>query len=176
MPITLSPEAVQSPGEPRQFLSVFLPPDTQAMISTQQLVEIFNLAPKQIAPIPGLPPQVMGACNWRGEVLWLVDLGQLLGKTPFYQLFQQRDSQAYYSAVVVQFQGCVMGLVVDQVRQIQICDPHSILMPTDPDHFKLPPCVEGYWLSPQGEALWVLNCEALVNRFREPVLANGKSR
>jgi positive phototaxis protein PixI len=168
MTIALS-DTMQPSEELQQFLGLSLPPDTQVLISTHQLVEILNLLPQQITPIPGVPPQVVGACNWRGEVLWLIDLGQLLGKTPLFQLLQQEVYHAYYSVVVIQCHGYTIGLVVDQVKQIHDCDQQSLLKPTLPNRSTLPPCVEGYLMTPNGEALWLLNCESLLNFFRTSV-------
>lgn len=168
MTIALS-DKMQPPEELQQFLGLSLPPDTQVLIPTHQLVEILNLLPQQIAPIPGVPPQVIGVCNWRGEALWLIDLGQLLGKTPLFKLLQQGAYHARYSVVVIQYQGCTLGLVVDQVKQIHDCNQQSLLKPTLPSRSVLPPCVEGYLMTPNGEALWLLNCELLINFFRTSV-------
>jgi chemotaxis signal transduction protein len=95
-----------------QFLSFQVPPDIHAMVSAQELTEIVSLSPNQIVPIPDVPPQVMGVCSWRGEVLWLVDLGYLLGQD---SLFQQGYRHANYSLIVVRHQRNTLGLVVNQI-------------------------------------------------------------
>jgi len=150
----------------QQFLSFFLPPHIHAMLPTQQLTEILSLAAHQIVPIPDVPPQVMGVCNWRGEVLWLLDLGYLLGAEP---ISNQSDHQSSYSTIVVHDQGCTLGLVVGQINRMLWCNPDQIQrLPTVQNTTPISPCLQGYWLSPQAETLLVLNSLVLINSFRNP--------
>jgi positive phototaxis protein PixI len=146
-----------------QFLSFALPPDGQAVLPTDRIGEILNLTPSQISPVPGMPIQVMGVCNWRGEILWLVDLGALLGKSP---LYQQQYRPSSYSALVVRHHSQVIGFVVNQINQIHPYDPAEILhLSQNQTSTSFPACLQGYWLSPQGETLWVLDSEAMVKQF-----------
>ncbi|GBF83604.1 chemotaxis signal transduction protein [Aphanothece sacrum FPU3] len=62
-----------------QFLRFDLVPDTTLMLPVAQLTEVLTVPLGQIVPIPHMPPWVMGIYNWRGEILWMVDLGHLLG-------------------------------------------------------------------------------------------------
>jgi positive phototaxis protein PixI len=157
-----------------QFLSFHLTSTIQAMLPTQQLTEILNLPFHQIVPIPDMPPQIMGVCNWRGEVLWLVDLGYVLGSEP---LFENRLQPRVGSrrkacrAIVVQYQGQTLGLVVNQVNQMIWCDlaqvralPETQLTP------ELAACLQGYWLTPQHETLLVLDSDLLIDFFHSQYL------
>jgi positive phototaxis protein PixI len=157
---------MSSTVQTEQFLSFRLTSTIQAMLPTQQLTEILNLSFNQIVPIPDMPPQMMGVCNWRGEVLWLVDLGYLLGSEP---LFEHRRTAC--KAIVVQYQGQMLGLVVNQVNQMIWCDlaqvqplPKTQLTP------ELSACLQGYWLTPQHETLLVLDSDILVDFFRSQYL------
>ncbi len=69
-------------NEKEQFLRFHLVPDTTLMLSITQLTEVLTIPVGQIIPIPHMPAWVMGVYNWRGEILWMVDLGQLVGLTP----------------------------------------------------------------------------------------------
>jgi positive phototaxis protein PixI len=149
-----------------QFLSFDLTSTIQAMLPTQQLTEILNLSLNQIVPIPDTAAQVMGVCNWRGEVLWLVDLGYLLGSEP---LFNHRRSNC--KAIVVQYQGHTLGLVVNQVKQMIWCDLAQVqTMPETPFTPELATCLQGYWLTPQNETLLVLDSDVIVDFFRRQYL------
>lgn len=146
-----------------QFLSFSVTSDVRAILPTRQLTEVLSIAINQIVPIPDVPPQVMGVCNWRGEVLWLIDLGYLLGADP---LLAQGYRQSNYSAIVAHHQGCTIGLVVDQVSQMLWCNPAQIQpIPTTQLTLEPSPYLQGYWLAQQGETLLVLSAQALVNRF-----------
>lgn len=154
--------ASQTQEQTQQFLSFHLPPDAQAMLPTEQLTEILSLAPSQIVPIPDLPPAVMGACNWRGEVLWLVDLGQLLGFEP---LHAQGFYHAHYSIIVIHDRGKIVGLAVHQVGQMILCDPAQIQSPPTQITPELTVCLRGCWLRPTGEFFLVLDGMALIESF-----------
>ena len=149
----------------QQFLSFWVPPDIQAMLPTQQLTEILSLSPNQIVPIPDAPSQVMGVCNLRGDVLWLVDLGYVLGQAP---LFQQGYRQVNFSVIVVRHQDCTLGLVVQQIGEMLWYKSSEIYpIANAPNAPKLSPCLQGCWLTPQGKTLWFLDCEALIHLFRD---------
>ncbi len=90
---------------------------------------------KEIVPIPHMPPWVMGVHNWRGEILWMVDLGHLLGLTP---LYQHATTHSTYTAIVIngaqqvpsrqragnQITGTKMlGLVVNRVEDMEWFNP-----------------------------------------------------
>jgi positive phototaxis protein PixI len=151
--------------ETQQFLSFWVPPGIQAMLPTHQLTEILSLSPNQIVPIPDVPPQVMGVCNLRGDVLWLVDLGYVLGQTP---LFQQGYRHINFSVIVIRQQDCTLGLVVHQIGEMLWYKSSEIYpIAATPDAPKLSPCLQGCWLTPQGKTLWFLDCEALITLFRD---------
>ncbi|MCU0565539.1 MAG: chemotaxis protein CheW [Oculatellaceae cyanobacterium Prado106] len=151
----------------QQFLSFLLPPDIQALLPTQQVIEILNLTSHQIVPIAQVPPEVLGVCNWRGEVLWLVDLAALIGT----QVSPNRLCDSAYRplqlhTIVVQHKGYVLGLVVEQIGAIlrqDTSETYPILATPNPLQFA--GCIEGCWLTPEGKSQWLLNGEALIEGF-----------
>jgi positive phototaxis protein PixI len=153
---------VTSPTEThQQFLSFSLPPNIQAMLPTEHLTEILTLAPEQIVPIAQVAPEVMGVCNWRGEVLWLVDLAALIGTEP---MINYRHSDL--SAIVVQHQGYALGLVVEKISEMLRYDPSEIYpVLATPSNLKLSECIRGCWLSPNGTTLWLLDSHSLIESF-----------
>ncbi|NJR66579.1 MAG: chemotaxis protein CheW [Leptolyngbyaceae cyanobacterium CRU_2_3] len=162
--MTTTAAAENNHKKTQQFLSFFMLPQIHAILPAQQLTEILSLAPQQIVPIPDVPSQVMGVCNWRGEVLWLLDLGCFMGTE---SLSSQKYRQSNYSAIVVHHQDCTLGLVVDRVSHMLWCDPEQIQSIPTPHHKSATsPCLQGYWLSPQGETFLVLDGQVLINAFR----------
>ena len=69
---TSSSGAIADNGE--QFLRISLASNTLALLPVQYLSEVLTMPNGQIMPIPHMTPWVMGAYNWRGEILWMVDL------------------------------------------------------------------------------------------------------
>ena len=147
-----------------QFLRCRLIPDALVMLPVSQLTEVLKIPVGQITPIPHLPAWVMGVYNWRGEILWMVDLGHLLGLTPW---AQQTGSASSYTAAILsvtdESERRTLGLVVTQVQDIELCDPGEIQSPP-PSAItpELAPFLQGYWLKPNGEMLACLNGSAIL--------------
>ncbi len=85
-----------------------------ALLPLEQIAEILRVNLAEILPVPEMPDCVLGICNWRGEMLWLVDLNHLVGFVPL--------SLAATSpiAMVVQVNDQPVGLVVQQVNDIEL--------------------------------------------------------
>lgn len=153
----------------QQFLKFHLEPDTKIMFPINQLTEVLKIPIGKIIPIPHMHPWVMGVYNWRGEILWMVDLGHLVGLTPWHQIAK---SFSYYNAIVLSSSGeeskkserKSIGLIVDRVEDIEMCDPSSIQSPpasaVTPE---LAPFLHGYWVKPNGEVLLSLSGDAILS-------------
>ena len=105
-----------------QFLSFFLTCDIQAMLLTEELGEIIKIDPSQIVPIFDLSPAIMGVCNHRGEVLWVVDLALLLELEP---LYKQNYYQSY-NVLLINKKDKILGLAVRQVGHLVLCKKGQI--------------------------------------------------
>ena len=167
--------AAETGGAGQQFLRVHLLPDTTAMLPVQQMTEVLTIPIAQVVPIPQMPAWVMGVYNWRGEILWMVDLGQLIGLSP---LHQQATSRSNYTAVVINSGGQAsdkqqtnnqktvrrtLGLLVNQIEDMEWCNPDEIQSPplsaVTPE---LVPFLRGYWLKSNGEILVVLDGNSII--------------
>lgn len=146
-------------AQTQQFFTFHLPGEQMAMLPTQQLIEVLNISLGQIVPIPDVTPSVMGVCNWRGEVVWVVDLGYMLGFEP---LFQQGYIQANLNVILIRDRGQTLGLAVKQIGQMIWCDLAQIqTSPATHITAELARSLRGYWLSPKGEMMLVLDGDAL---------------
>ncbi|PSF38861.1 chemotaxis protein CheW [Aphanothece hegewaldii CCALA 016] len=160
----------QKPGIQEQFLRFYLVPETTVMLPVTQLIEVLTIPIGQIIPIPQMPSWVMGVYNWRGEVLWMVDLGHLLGLTPTHQ--QTRIISNYRAIVINNTQdesnqtrslNQMLGLVVSQVEDIELCNPDEIQSPpASAISLSLAPFLRGYWLNSDGDLLIVLDGAAIL--------------
>ena len=159
----------------QQFLRLYLVPDTKVLLPIDELVEVLTIPIGQIVPIPHVPPWVMGVYNWRGEILWMIDLGQLVGLTPWHQ--QNVNSSSYMSVVLngdlkdeeAEQSSTQVGLVVTKVEDLEWCDPELIQdLPSSMMAKELASFLQGYWLKPNGEMLVVLDCEAITAAMPKP--------
>lgn len=165
----------QTATQDLQFLRFYLVPDTTAILPVQQITEVLTMPISQVLPIPHMPAWVMGVYNWRGEILWMVDLGHLLGLTP---LYQQANSRSTYTTIVIHSSQQVpgrqragspltgsktLGLLVNRVEDMEWCNPDLIQLPPQsatPD--KLVPFLRGYWLKSNGELVMVLDGKPII--------------
>jgi positive phototaxis protein PixI len=161
--------SVASEQSTQQLLSFVISPNSTMLLPTSDLTEVLTVSVSQIVPIPECDRSVMGVCNWRGEVLWLVDLASMLGEEP---LFQHRPVPSHYSVIIVHYtmgqqKTLTLGLVVTQVAQMLWCDRAAIqAVPASPAISATADFLQGYWLSPQGETCWILNSQAILNAFQ----------
>lgn len=188
--LTRGPSAGAQLGEQtgdvgQQFLRFHLLPDTTAMLPVDQMTEVLTVPFSQVVPIPQMPAWVMGVYNWRGEILWMVDLGQLVGLAP---LYQQASSRSSYTAIIIhgtqQSSGKqttnqktgrkVLGLLVSRVEDMEWCNPDGIQSPppsaVTPE---LVPFLRGYWLKSNGEIVAVLDSNSIIAGMPQPEVADA---
>lgn len=148
-----------------QFLTFSLSTDQQALLPTNQLLEIVKVNLSQITAIAGIAPYVMGVYNWRGDVIWVVDLASMLGYKPIYaQDIEQGKFQDKCHIIFLRIQDMVIGFAVSRVGQMIGCDTTKIqsisaLSLSNPVMTKV---CQGYWMSGGDETFLVLDGDAIA--------------
>lgn len=130
-----------------------------SVIALEQITEILRVNLDEILGVPEIPSSVLGAYNWRGEMLWLIDLEHMIGGTSLYEqvpLLQQPI------AIVIQLDNYCFGIVVKSVNEVELHDTTQIL-PAKPGSFstQLLPFITGYL--PNGST--VFNPKAVVQFY-----------
>ena len=158
-----------SKTEEKQFLRFYLHPDTKVMLPIRQITEVLKIQFGQIVPIPQLPAWIMGVYNWRGDILWMLDLGHLIGLDPWYQ---QEVNFSNHTVIVLSpeqekakannVNNIHLGLVISHVEDLEICNPKTIQTTLGAIKTQLQPFLEGYWLKPEGEIILVLDGQAII--------------
>lgn len=137
------------PPETRQRLLRFPCLEESALLPLEEITEIIRLNVTEILPVPEMPNCVVGICNWRGEMLWLVDLNHLIGGKSM-----TLTTAANPVAMVIQVNEQAVGLVVSQVHDIELHDLQQLqpavagLFPT-----QILPFVKGALLEGKGIVL-----------------------
>jgi positive phototaxis protein PixI len=134
---------VPLPADTRQQMLRFsLGLQDSALLPLEKITEIFKVESINILPVPETHQCVLGVCNWRGGLLWLIDLEHLVGYPP---LLQQMQSEPLPLIVmVIQMNDQLLGLGVRQVGEIERYELQK-LQPAAPGLFpsKLQPFVLG---------------------------------
>jgi chemotaxis signal transduction protein len=98
-----------------QFLSLWITPNQEMLLPTEQMSEILSLRLEDVLPIPETTSLVVGVFNWRQQVIWLVDLPAALGRLP---LAQQNPGLLQRDVVVVNHAGKTFGLGIARIGKI----------------------------------------------------------
>jgi positive phototaxis protein PixI len=139
----------------QRLLSFPIGSQGNALLPLNRINEILRISPYEILPIPKTPTCVLGVYNWRGDMLWLIDLDQLVG----YPSSLQQDIPVTMAVViVVQIEEHYVGLLVRSVNDIEQWDLKQMQIPnTSLFSSRLLPFIKGYL--PGGSI--ILNLEAI---------------
>lgn len=146
-----------------RFLRCLFNSQSSALLPLVDIREVLRIPLTGILPVPDMPECVLGIYNHRGEMLWLVDLGQQLN---FQSSLTTVHPISTAMVIIIQSEYKSLGVVVPQVSGIEECDPQQVqppprnLFPTS-----LLPFLDGYSLHSKSP---VLSTNALISYF-EPV-------
>jgi purine-binding chemotaxis protein CheW len=84
--------------------------------------EVMSVYFDRITPIPNASPFFLGTYNWRGQVIWVADLGQFLGDRVLVNTDQNE-----VSILIVEEQELVMGFAVRAVANTEWLDVKRML-------------------------------------------------
>ncbi|MBF2007728.1 MAG: purine-binding chemotaxis protein CheW [Chlorogloeopsis fritschii C42_A2020_084] len=144
----------------QKFLSFNLGAKGIAVISLHDITEILQVSLTEICCIPQMPSSVLGIYNWRGDMLWLVDLEEMLGYVP---LPKEANFLSKMMAIVVQNEGKSLGLLVRQIMDIECLDSNH-LKPTNSELFssEISHFLNGYFINDLEEMIINLNANAII--------------
>jgi positive phototaxis protein PixI len=151
-PLGLTPLPVDNR---KRYLRFMLSQKNDTLLPLNEILEVMQLPLEEVFPVPDMPGCILGVCSWQGETLWLVDLNHLVGYTP---LCQQSQLVSPPIVIVVQSAGHSLGLVVEQVSDVDLFDEAKIHL--EPGLCPLEPFVSGYCPQQGGT---VLDIASIVN-------------
>lgn len=130
------------PEDTRQrFLRIRLLGENKTLIPLQDIAEVRQLTMVEILPIPEISQSMLGVFSWRGEILWLADLNALVGDSPLWRQVPLLEEPV---AIVMRSDQHSVGLVVEQIDDVELIEPESIHQQTDLDSSTLATFTAGY--------------------------------
>jgi positive phototaxis protein PixI len=143
-----------------KFLSFNLGVKDTAVISLQHITEVLQVSLPEICGVPQMPNCVLGIYNWRGEMLWLVDIEAMLGYPP---ISQGANLLSKMMAVVLENNGKYLGLLVRQLIDIEWLDTQQIKPPTTELFYpKILPFLEGYFINDSEDMIFHLDAITII--------------
>jgi positive phototaxis protein PixI len=158
--------STQVKNSSQQWLRFDLSEEFTALIEIERVVEVVDIPRDRVVPIPDLPPAVLGVYNWRGEILWIVDLSMLLG---IGSLVKLGDRVRLLPTTIVSHpsQGVrhVLGLVVDRIADLESGEIQPIDLATSTNsQGQLSQFISNYGRTANAEILAVLDAQSIFER------------
>jgi positive phototaxis protein PixI len=144
----------------QKFLSFNLGTKDTAVISLEQITEIVQIPLTEICGVPQMPNCVAGIYNWRGEMLWLVDLEDMLGYPP---LLQTSNFLSKMMALVLETEGKYLGVLIRQLIDIDWLDTEQ-MKPASREVFypEMMPFLRGYFINSDEQMTFNLDAAAML--------------
>jgi purine-binding chemotaxis protein CheW len=92
------------------YLKFSLASGRQLALSAIGIREVMQQPPSKITAIPNTSPLLLGTMNFRGQIIWVVDLGQFLGDSML--LNTERPE---IPIVAVELQEMLLGLAIEKL-------------------------------------------------------------
>ena len=134
-----------------------------ALLDAELVTEVIMIAPQDILPVPQMFYCVLGIYSWRSEMLWIVDLENLLGYPP--PLTDDNPNRELL-IMVVQYEGQSIGLMVSGIDNLIERDL-SKFKSSSPEIFSedILPFLKGYFTSAENEIVMLIDAEEIFNFF-----------
>lgn len=135
-----------------------------ALLDAEVVTEVITISPNDILPVPQMFYCVLGIYGWRSEMLWIVDLENLLGYPP--PLADNNNPQKELLIMVVQVQGQSIGLVVSGIDNL-IEHDLSKFKSSSVEIFSedVLPFLHGYFTSSDNDIIMLIDAEEIFNFF-----------
>jgi positive phototaxis protein PixI len=152
-------------GSGDAYLRFQIAPHTPAVIPMRYVQEVLMLPIRRLTMMPNMPAAMLGLMNWRSQILWTVDLAQLMGLPMLDSMLQQ------YILVLIQVGSIPLALAVREVEGTTRLQAGSIQSLDEQLPQALQPYLRGGVVSRQGaskpDLLLVLDVEAIL---KSPIL------
>ena len=134
-----------------------------ALLDAEIVAEVITISPQDILPVPQMFYCVLGIYGWRSEMLWIVDLENLLGYPP---PLDENNSHQELLVMVIQFQGQSMGLVVSGIDNL-IEHDLSKFKSSSAEIFSedILPFLHGYFTGSDNDIIMLIDAEEIFNFF-----------
>ncbi|MDZ7964136.1 MAG: chemotaxis protein CheW [Nostoc sp. DedSLP03] len=144
----------------QKFLSFNLGVSDTAVISLQHITEVLQVSLPEVCGVPQMPSSILGIYNWRGEMLWLVDLEAMLGYPP---ISQGPNLLSRMMAIVLENKGKYLGLLVRQLIDIEWLDTQE-MKPANAELFypQLSPFLQGYFINNSENIIFNLDAISII--------------
>ncbi|MEA5573313.1 chemotaxis protein CheW [Calothrix sp. UHCC 0171] len=144
----------------QKFLTFQLGSKDTAVISLANIIEVLQISASEICGVPQMPSYIYGVYNWRGEMVWLIDLEAMLGYSSSRKISSLIPK---IITIIVQHEGKSLGLLVNQLMDIDYLDVSQI-KPANTELFPaaINSVLAGYFIGKNEEIILSLDALAIL--------------
>lgn len=99
-----------SKNRDNSYLEFKLNQQTGALLPINHIQEAIAIPITSVTAIPNMPNCILGLMNWGSHIIWVVDLPKMFNL----ECFDHRLRQ--YNIIVIQIEGMILGLVVQEIK------------------------------------------------------------
>jgi positive phototaxis protein PixI len=134
-----------------------------ALLDAEIVTEVITISLEDVLPVPQMFYCVLGIYGWRSEMLWIVDLENLLGYPP---PISENNTNKELLVMVVQAQGQSIGLVVSGIDNL-IEHDLSKFKSSSAEIFSedVLPFLHGYFTNSDNDIIMLIDVEEIFNFF-----------
>jgi purine-binding chemotaxis protein CheW len=92
------------------YLKFYLASGRQLALSALGIREVMQQPPSKITSIPNTSPLLLGTMNFRGQIIWVVDLGQFIGESGLLN-----TDRPEIPIIAVELQEMLLGLAIEKL-------------------------------------------------------------
>ncbi len=154
-------QELESP-EGELHLRFYVPSENEFALPAIGVREVLSTPPDRITAIPNASHLLLGTLNWRGQVIWVADLGQFLGDA-----VALNTDRPEIPVIVIEDQDTMIGLAVERIVDMDWLDIEQVQMPTNVAD-SMVPFLRGEWSidHSQNRYLRLLNQVAILRSAR----------
>lgn len=148
-----------------KFLQFQLGSSDRAVIEAEVVTEVIAIPKEEVLPVPQMLYSILGIYSWRSEMLWIIDLENLLGYPPPLELSHGEGNDAL-TVMVVQIDGQSLGFVVPKVHDLIEYDREEVLQPLiELFSQDIVGFLKGYFTDINNEIVMLINAEEIFQLF-----------
>lgn len=134
-----------------------------ALLKAGLVVEVVSINTDDILPVPHMFYCILGTYSWRSEMLWIVDLENLLGYPP---PLTQGNKRSELLVMVVEFQGQSIGFVVSKIDSLVEYNTEQFRPPSAEIFLKdIIPFLQGYSTDSNNQIIMLIDVQKIFDFF-----------
>lgn len=134
-----------------------------ALLKAELVVEVINVLADDILPVPHMFYCILGTYSWRSEMLWIVDLENLLGYPP---PLSKNNNELELLVMVVEYNGQSIGFVVSKIDNLVEYDSQQFKSPSSELFLKdVIPFLQGYSTNSNNQIIMSIDVNKIFEFF-----------